>query len=77
MTTVDEENYRVRLEFHQTCQEPDAESLARADASVLHILALEEYDDRLLAIWNDINGRLRAVMEELKAERADSANNVG
>lgn len=51
--------------------------MARADASVLKQLALEEYDERLAAIWEDVQRRLGAVMADLAAERTDSRSGDG
>ncbi len=63
------EKYEARLRYHQICQAPNAEELARADASALRILALEEHDNRLAEIWKDILRELDAILkdEETKA----------
>ncbi len=60
-----EENYQTRLEYHRTCRELPPEVLARADASVLRQLCMEEYDERLATIWRDITARVSRVLEDV------------
>ncbi len=66
------EQYEERLDHHQTCQAPNAEELARAEASALRILLIEERDRRLAQIWATILRRVETVLAEKNAEKDDS-----
>jgi hypothetical protein len=66
------EEYECRLEYHRICQSPDPEAMARHETSLCRILFKEELDTRLAERWANITQRLRAVLADKTAERAET-----
>jgi hypothetical protein len=66
-----QQQYEELLDYHRICAAPDPEEAARAEASALRILLIEERDRRLAAIWADILRRLEAVLTEKRAEHEE------
>ena len=62
------EEYERRLEYHQICQTPDPEAVARRETHLCTILFQEELDGRLSILWADITRRLQAVLASKEAE---------
>lgn len=65
---VCQEEYERRLEYHQICQTPNPEEVARRETNLCKILFQEELDGRLWIIWQDIMRRVRAVLADKAAE---------
>ena len=62
------EQLEEQIRYHHICQNPDGESVAKAEASALTQLLIEERDQRLDTIWKDITRRVNAVLEDLREE---------
>jgi hypothetical protein len=58
------QQYEEQLDYHRTCQTPNAEEQARADPSALRIFLIEERDRRLATIWADILRRVETMLAE-------------
>jgi len=61
---ADRENYEHCLRHHEACGEAQPEVLARAEASALRQLLVEEREQRLKGIWEDILARVNEVLTE-------------
>lgn len=68
------EEYECRLEYHRICQSPDPEGTAQHEANLCRILFKEELDTRLAERWADIMRRVRAVLTDKNAERAETSD---
>lgn len=61
---ADRENYEHCLRHPETCGAAQPEVLARAEASALRQLLVEEREQRLKGIWEDILARVNEVLAE-------------
>jgi hypothetical protein len=61
--------YELRLNYHRACGEPNAEGLARQDATLIRPMLAEKREHRLTLVWTEILRRAQAVM----AGKADVA----
>ena len=73
------EEYESRLEYHQICQTPEPELVARREVNLLGPLLREELDGRLLVLWMDIVRRVNAVLASKSGntEEIPHAGNTG
>jgi hypothetical protein len=53
-----------RLLYHALLRTPDAEDVARGEASACRILFMEERDRKLAAIWAEVLQKVNAVLAE-------------
>jgi hypothetical protein len=68
------EQYQLRLDFHRTCGDPDAEELARREAALIRPMLAEEREQRLALVWSQILRRVEAVLADKAAEAEDSGS---
>lgn len=61
---ADRENYEHCLRYHEACGAAQPEVLARAEASALRQLLVEERERRLQGIWEDTLARVNEVLTE-------------
>ena len=61
-----DEYLRQCREYHAAQQTPDGEEVARAEASALRQLLIEQREARLTAIWNETLTQVNAVLAEKK-----------
>ena len=70
------EQYEIRLDYHRTCGEPDAEEQARREAALIRPMLAEERERRLTLVWFEILRRVRAVLAD-RAAGADETPGTG
>lgn len=58
------EQYEQRLEYHRTCQTPDAETAARREAALLRPMLQGELDARLAERWVIVLRKVQAVLKD-------------
>lgn len=69
---VCQEEYKRRVEYHQICQTPDPEEVAREEVRLLTPLLREELDERLMILWQDTLRRVRTVLADKAAEAEET-----
>lgn len=70
------EQYEIRLDYHRTCGEPDAEEQALREAALIRPMLAEEREHRLALVWAEILRRVEAVVADKAADAGDSGSDA-